>query len=163
MVASAAIVRLSWRSLRDPRSHGFYRFVAFELLIALVLLNVPVWFHHPLSAHQLVSWALGAASIGLAIERFRLLRVIGRPSPTSSQSANLGFENTPTLVTAGVQGFIRYPMYASLLAFVWCAQLKNPLTISSIVLAVSASCFLIVASIAEERENLVRFGAVYAA
>lgn len=111
LVASTVIVRLSWRSLRDPRSHGFYRFFAFELLIALVLLNVPVWFHHPLSACQLVSWALGAASIGLAIAGFRLLRVIGRPSPTSPQGANLGFENTTTLVTTGVYGFIRHPMY----------------------------------------------------
>ncbi len=163
LVASAAIIRLSWRSLRDPRSHGFYRFFAFELLIALVLLNVPVWFHHPLSARQLVSWALGGTSIGLAIEGFRLLRVVGRPSPTSSRGANLCFENTTTLVTVGLYGFIRHPMYASLLALVWCAQLKNPFTTSSIVLAVSSSGFLIAASVAEERENLLRFGAAYAA
>jgi len=105
----------------------------------------------------------GAASIGLAVEGFRLLRVVGKPSPTSSQGSNLDFENTTTLVTAGVYGFIRHPMYASLLALVWCAQLKSPFAISSIVLAVSASGFLVAASIAEERENVVRFGAAYAA
>ena len=163
LLASGAIIRLSWRPLKDRRSHGFYRFFAFELLSGLVLLNVPVWFHDPLSARQLVSWALGAASIGLAIEGFRLLRLVGRPSPASSQGTNLDFENTTTLVTTGVYGFIRHPMYASLLALVWCAQLKNPLAISSVVLAVSASGFLIATSVAEERENLVRFGAAYAA
>jgi hypothetical protein len=42
LAASTAIIRLSWRSLGDLRSHGFYRFIAFELLVALVLLNVPV-------------------------------------------------------------------------------------------------------------------------
>lgn len=160
---SAAIIWLSWRSLKDFRSHGFYRFFAFELLAALILLNVPAWFREPLSARQLASWLLGAASIGLAIEGFRLLRVIGRPSLTTTQGTNLAFENTTTLVTAGAYRYIRHPMYASLLALVWCAYLKDPLTISSIVLAVSATGSLIATSVVEERENLVRFGADYAA
>jgi protein-S-isoprenylcysteine O-methyltransferase Ste14 len=161
--ASAAIVRLSWRPLRDLRSHGFYRFFAFELLSALILLNIPMWFRDPLSARQLVSWFLGAVSIGLAIEGFRLLRTIGRPAPTAAGSANLAFENTTTLVTAGVYGLIRHPMYASLLALVWCAYLKNPFAIGGIVLALSVSGFLVATSVAEERENLARFGAAYAA
>ena len=161
--ASAAIIQLSWRSLRDLRSHGFYRFLAFELLSALILLNVPVWFRDPLSARQLVSWFLGAASIGLAIEGFRLLRVIGRPAPTVARDTNLPFENTTTLVTVGAYRFIRHPLYASLLALVWCAYLKNPFAISGIVLALSASGFLIATSVAEERENLMSFGVAYAA
>ena len=160
---SAALIQLSWRSLRDWRSHGFYRFFAFELLSALILLNVPVWFRDPLSARQLASWFLGAASIILAIEGFRLLRVIGKPSPTTARDANLGFENTTTLVTVGAYRFIRHPLYASLLALVWSAYLKNPSTISSIVLALSATSFLIATCVAEERENLVRFGAAYVA
>ena len=162
LAVSAAITQLSWRSLRDLRSHGFYRFFAFELLSALVLLNVPMWFRDPLSSRQLVSWFLGAASIGLAIEGFRLLRLIGRPTPAAVRSTNLPFENTTTLVTVGAYRFIRHPLYASLLALVWCAYLKNPLAISGIVLALAASSFLIATSIAEERENLMRFGAAYA-
>ena len=160
---SAAIIGLSWRSLRDFRAHGFYRFFAFELLLALILLNVPMWFHHPLSPRQLVSWFLGAASIGLAIEGFRLLHLIGRPAPTAALSTNLPFENTTTLVTVGAYRFIRHPLYASLLALVWCAYLKGPFAIVGIVLALSASGFLIATSVAEERENLVSFGAAYAA
>ena len=160
--ASAAIVRLSWRSLRDPRSHGFYRFFAFELLSALILLNVPMWFRDPLSARQLVSWFLGAISIGLAIEGFRLLRVIGRPAPTAARSTNLPFENTTMLVTVGAYRLIRHPMYASLLALVWCAYLKNPFAIGGIVLALCASGFLIATAVTEERENLATFGAAYA-
>lgn len=161
--ASAAIILLSWRSLRAVRSHGFYRFFAVELLSALILLNVPLWFRDPLSGRQLVSWFLGVASIGLAIEGFRLLRVMGRPAPTTARSTNLPFENTTALVAVGAYRFIRHPMYASLLALVWCAYLKNPFAISGIVLALSASGFLIVTSVAEERENLVSFGAAYAA
>ena len=163
IVASAAIVRLSWRPLKDLRSHGFYRFFAFELLSALILLNVPMWFRDPLSGRQLVSWFLGAVSIGLAIEGFRLLRLIGRPAPTVAGSTNLAFENTTELVAVGAYGLIRHPLYASLLALVWCAYLKNPLAIGSLVLAPIASGFLIATSVAEERENLTRFGAAYAA
>ena len=161
LAASVAITQLSWRSLRSLRSHGFYRFFAFELLSALILLNVPMWFRDPLSARQLVSWFLGAASIGLAIEGFRLLRRIGRPMPTAARSTNLPSENTTALVTVGAYRFIRHPMYASLLALVWCAHLKNPLAIGGIVLALGASGFLIATSIAEERENLMSFGAAY--
>ena len=147
--ASAAILPLSWRSLRDLRTHGFYRFFAFELLLALILLNAPLWFRDPLSARQLVSWLLGAVSIGLAIEGFRLLRVIGRPRPAAEPgandpSANLPFENTTTLVTIGAYRWIRHPLYASLLALGWSAYLKNPASVmASMALTLGASGFLL--------------------
>ncbi|MGB9455072.1 MAG: hypothetical protein WCB12_03455 [Bryobacteraceae bacterium] len=160
---SAAFIGLSWRPLRDLRSHGFYRFFAFELLSALILLSAPVWFRDPLSIRQLVSWFLGAVSIGLAIEGFRLLRLIGRPVATTVRSTNLTFENTTTLVTVGAYRFIRHPLYTSLLALVWCAYLKRPFARSALVLALSASGFLAATSVAEERENLGTFGAAYAA
>ena len=163
LAGSAAILWLSWRSLRNLRSHGFYRFFAFELISALIVLNAPVWFRDPLSARQLVSWLLGAASIGLAIEGFRLLRLIGRPSAAAACATNLGFENTTSLVTVGAYRFIRHPLYASLLALAWCAYLKNPLPISRIVMALSATGFLVATSVAEEKENLARFGAAYKA
>jgi protein-S-isoprenylcysteine O-methyltransferase Ste14 len=162
LAASAGITRLSWRSLRDRRCHGFYRFFAFELLAALILVNVPMWFRDPFSARQLASWVFGAASIGLAIEGFRLLRQVAGPTSTTFPGTNLPFENTRTLVTIGAYRFIRHPLYASLLALVCCAYLKNPLAMSAIVLALGASGFLIATSIVEERENLAHFGATYA-
>jgi len=163
LAASVAIFQLSRRSLKDLRAHGFYRFFAFECLSALILLNAPVWFRRPFTARQLVSWFLGAASIGLAIEGFRLLRMIGRPVPTAAQNANLPFENTTMLVTVGVYRFIRHPLYASLLALVWCAYLKNPLAIGSTVLALIASGFLLATVVAEEGQNIASFGGAYAA
>jgi protein-S-isoprenylcysteine O-methyltransferase Ste14 len=162
VAASAVVFVLSWRSIRDFRSHGFYRFFAFELLAALILLNAPVWFHDPFSVRQLISWLLGAVSIGLAIEGFRLLRVIGRPRPIAAQSTNLAFENTSTLVTIGVYRWIRHPLYASLLALTGCAYLKSPCAASSIVLTVCACGFFMATALVEERENLKRFGVEYA-
>jgi protein-S-isoprenylcysteine O-methyltransferase Ste14 len=160
--ASVVTLPLSWRALRDPHAHGFYRFFAFELLIALILTNAPLWFHSPFSARQLAAWLLGAISILLAIEGFRLLKAIGRPDRAASQNANLPFENTTTLVTVGAYRLIRHPLYASLLALAWSAYLKDPFGAASIALTLGASGFLLATAIAEEKENLRRFGATYA-
>ena len=111
----------------------------------------------------MVSWCLEALSIGLAIEGFRLLSLIGRPTPAAAISTNLPFENTTSLVTVGASRWIRHPLCASLLALVWGTYLKHPLATGSIVTTVCASGFLVATAIAEERENLQRFGAVYAA
>ncbi|MGD0292952.1 MAG: isoprenylcysteine carboxylmethyltransferase family protein [Terracidiphilus sp.] len=160
--ASAAIVSLSWRSLKDAHTHGFYRFFAFELLLGLILWNAPLWWRDPLSWRQLASYLLGAVSIGLAIEGFRLMRVIGQPAPGRIESTNLAFENTTTLVTLGVYRWIRHPLYASLLALTGCAYFKNPTGLASIVLTLGTSGCLLGTALAEEGENLKRFGAAYA-
>lgn len=162
LAASAAFFLLSWRSLRSPRSHGFYRFFAFEFLAALILWNVPHWFREPLSPRQLVSWFLLLVSLVLAIEGFRLLRIIGKPAPQAARDTNYGFENTTALVTVGAYRFIRHPMYASLLALAWGACLKQLSTVS-VALALAASAFLLLTALIEEAENLARFGAPYAA
>jgi protein-S-isoprenylcysteine O-methyltransferase Ste14 len=162
LAASTAILPLSWRSFRNFRAHGFYRFFAFESLLALILLNAPKWFRNPFSARQLIAWFLGAVSIGLAIEGFRLLKVIGRPVTASSGSANLAFENTTALVTVGAYRWIRHPLYASLLALAGSAWLKDPLGACSLALIAGASASLLATAITEEQENLQRFGEVYA-
>ncbi len=157
------MVLVSWRSLGAPRSHGFYRFFGFELLFILILLNAPHWFREPLSARQLVSWVLLAASLGLAIEGFRLLRSLGKPVREAPRDATLlPFENTMALVTSGAYRFIRHPLYASLLAGAWGACLKHP-SVASAGLALGASGFVVATAITEERENLARFGPAYAA
>jgi protein-S-isoprenylcysteine O-methyltransferase Ste14 len=162
IAASAVFAFLTWRSLRIPRTHGFYRFFAFELLTALVLLNAPDWFRAPLSTRQMASWIMLAASAGLAVEGFRLLLEIGRPSQDAVPSANLWFENTTALVTAGIYRFIRHPMYASLMWLGWGAFLKHP-SRTGLALTIGACAFLVATAIVEERENLARFGAAYAA
>jgi protein-S-isoprenylcysteine O-methyltransferase Ste14 len=160
-LSSAGILWLSWRSLRSPRSHGFYRFFAFEFIAAAILLNVPHWFDHPFSPRQLASWLLLTASAALAIEAFRLLRILGRPSRERSDPTRLGFENTSQLVIVGLYRRIRHPMYASLLALAWGATLKDP-SLASLALGLAASLSLLATALAEERENLARFGAAYA-
>ena len=101
-------------------------------------------------------------SIGLAIEGFRLLRVIGRPRPDAAESTNLAFENTTALVTVGAYRLIRHPLYASLLALTGCAYLKDPWAPSSTALTICACGFFVATALVEERENLKRFGGEYA-
>jgi len=161
VAVTAALALMSRKSLAAPRSHGFYRFFAFELLSGLVLWNAPGWFREPWSGHQLASWALLAASAGLAIDAFRLILTAGQPAQGAAQDTNLWFENTTKLVGAGIYRWIRHPMYASLMALGWGAFLKQP-GATGVGLALGASGFLLATAIAEERENLARFGGAYA-
>jgi protein-S-isoprenylcysteine O-methyltransferase Ste14 len=153
VLASVGIVWFSWTSLHDRRSHGFFRFFAFESILALILLNVEHWFRDPFSAFQIVSWLLLFGSLFLAVHGFYLLRLIGRPEGS--------FENTTTLVRLGAYRHIRHPLYSSLLGLGWGVFFKDPSLLGG-VLVLATSAFLIATAKAEEVENLHRFGADYA-
>ncbi|MFQ6101967.1 MAG: methyltransferase family protein [Anaerolineae bacterium] len=153
-VMSVGIIFVSWTSLRDPRSHGFFRFFAFESILALTLLNLERWFSDPFSVLQIISWLLLLSSLILVVHGFHLLRMIGRP--------NDGIENTTALVVRGAYKYIRHPLYSSLLLFGWGVFFKDPSLLSGI-LVVASSTFLVATARVEEVENLRKFGADYAA
>lgn len=153
LAASAGILVFSWKSIRDPRVHGFYRFFAFELLVILILLNVDNWFTEVLSPVQIISWILLLCSMFLAIHGFWLLRYIGKPKGD--------FENTTELVMVGAYKFIRHPLYASLLLLGWGAFFKDS-SVPALVIALTLTLFLVLTARTEEGENLKRFGATYA-
>jgi protein-S-isoprenylcysteine O-methyltransferase Ste14 len=160
-LASAGILWISWRCLRSPRSHGFYRFFVFEFIAALVVLNAPQWFVDPFSPRQLASWFLLFGSIWPAVVGLRLLITTGRPAPESPDPTQLAFEKTTALVATGMYRYIRHPMYASLLGLAWGVALKD-LSAASVVLAVAASASVLATALAEEREDLAHFGPSYA-
>lgn len=160
-LASAGILRVSSRSLRSPRSHGFYRFFAFEFIVALIVLNARYWFRDPLAPRQLAAWLLLFGSIWPAVVGLRLLQTRGRPSREASDPTKLAFEKTTALVSTGMYRYIRHPMYASLLGLAWGAALKD-LSALSIALAVAVFLSLVSTALAEERENLAYFGSSYA-
>ncbi|MBI4788601.1 MAG: isoprenylcysteine carboxylmethyltransferase family protein [Chloroflexi bacterium] len=153
IIATAGIAAYSLPSLRDPRSHGFFRFFAFESILALILLNVAHWFDDPFSARQIVSWLMLIASGFLALHGFYLLRVIGKPRGN--------IENTTTLVRRGAYRYVRHPLYSSLLWLAWGAFLKDVSPISIALVAV-ATLALFATAKAEEAENFAKFGATYA-
>ena len=73
-IVSVSIVLLSWKSLQNLRSHGFFRFFAFECVLGLFLLNVGFWFHEPFSIIHVISWLLLLSSLVMVVNGFYLLR-----------------------------------------------------------------------------------------
>jgi protein-S-isoprenylcysteine O-methyltransferase Ste14 len=153
MVLSFGAIILSWTALRNPRSHGFYRFFAFEFIIGITLLNVDLWFSDPLSLIHILSWLLLFSSLVVVILGFYALRKFGEPVG--------GVDATTRLVTGGIYCYIRHPLYGSLFLFNWGVFFKNP-WLPAILLAVGASLLLFITAKIEERLNLEKFGADYA-
>ena len=151
-IVSAGIIFVSWTSFTRPRSYGFYRFFAFELILALLLLNLENWFNNPFSLFQIISWVLLICSIVLVAHGVYLLRVAGRPKT--------GVESTTKLVKLGAYKYIRHPLYSSLLFLAWGAFFKDVSLIGGI-LALLCTGFLIATAKVEEAENLRKFGSEY--
>jgi protein-S-isoprenylcysteine O-methyltransferase Ste14 len=160
IAASADSAAVSWSSLRDVRTHGFYRFFGWEAILALILLNFDCWFCEPFSAHQAISWPLLIASLFLAILGARSLRRVGRPSDKRVDQHLIGVEKTTNLITVGVYRYIRHPIYASLLLLAWGVFFKeiSPLGAG---LALVATVVLVLTAKIEEAENVRFFGAAY--
>ena len=138
VILSLPIIWVSRRSLRHPTSHGFSRFFAFEAILALIVLNLPYWFAHPLEVRQLISWVLLAVSLVFVVWGFVLLRRRGGFSPAAEASPSYEWEKTGHLVTTGIYGYIRHPMYSSLLFLAWGAVLKS-VSIGTLLLGAIAS------------------------
>jgi protein-S-isoprenylcysteine O-methyltransferase Ste14 len=161
LVASAGIVYVSRVSLCTPRSHGFYRFFAWEFILILILLNLEKWFHNPFSMHQIISWFTLFVSLFLVVHGVYLLRMIGKPDDRRSEDgATIGFEKTTTLVMVGAYKYIRHPLYSSLLFLAWGVFFKDPSWLGGI-LALAATIFLVVTAKVEEAEDIRFFGPAY--
>jgi protein-S-isoprenylcysteine O-methyltransferase Ste14 len=163
VIASAIIVCVSRASLCAPRSHGFYRFFAWECILVLVLLNLESWFRDPLSLHQLISWPLLIISAFLVLHGVYLLRLVGSPDSVREEDVPmLGMEKTTALVTVGAFKYIRHPLYSSLLFLAWGVFFKSPSWLG-VSLALMATLFLVVTAKIEEAENVRFFGPAYQA
>ncbi|MGY4829994.1 methyltransferase family protein [Sphaerotilaceae bacterium SBD11-9] len=160
-VGSAFFVYVSRHALRNPRAHGFYRFFAWEMMLALVLINFPRWTADPFSPRQIASWLLLLLSVVLVVEALKLLKQIGRPGEARPDAELFAFEKTSALVTSGIFRFIRHPMYAALLYLTWGAYLKD-ITLASTLLAGGASIALLITALRDEAECLQHFGNEYA-
>jgi protein-S-isoprenylcysteine O-methyltransferase Ste14 len=160
---SAALAYLSRASLTTPRSHGFYRFLAWESIVALAVLNFRSfgqWFGDPLGLRQLVSWVLLFGSIVPAAWGAQALRTRGRPRSGREDGKLFEFEKTTQLVTTGPFTYVRHPLYSSLLLLAWGVFFKRPTVVAG-ALALCATAFLVATARAEESENLRYFGDAY--
>lgn len=161
LAGSVVILVVSWPSLGHPRSHGFYRFFAWELILALFVLDAPVWFIDPFSPNQLISWPLLVICwLPLALG-IRALRGSGKPVERRDGAPELlAFEKTTALVTTGIYHYIRHPLYGSLLILTWGIFFKSPDWLG-LVLATAATAFLFATAVADEAECVRFFGPSY--
>ncbi len=161
ILGSLGLLYVSRRSLTRPRSHGFYRFYAWELILALFLLNAPAWFVDWLAWHQLIAWVLLFAAIVPLVLGVRALRKMGRPDgQRRSEPELMAFERTTNLVTDGVYRYIRHPLYSSLFLLAWGIFFKLP-SWAGIALALAASAFLVATARSDEAECIESFGDPY--
>ena len=157
---SVLLVIVSRKSLTQPRSHGFYRFFAWEILLGMFILNAEKWFQNPFAWYQLVSWALLIVSIVLVTLGLRLLRQIGEQDAARNDASLLALEKTSKLVTVSLYRYIRHPLYSSLLFLGWGIFFKSPSWLDA-GLVLLCTLFLTATARVEERENINYFGAEY--
>ena len=154
------LIRLSWRALANPKSHGFYRFFAFEGLLVLLIRNQPYWFIEPFSLMHLLSWLLLFISVVFIIRSMIMLKRYGGHAERAMLPENYAFENTTHLVQEGLYHYIRHPMYSSLLFLAWGTFFKR-MTALDFILALLVTAFLLASAKIEERENIQFFGEKY--
>ena len=161
VTATVLLLYVSRASLLRPRSHGFFRFLAWEAIVGLTLLNAPVWFRRWLSWNQIISWILLLVSfipLGLGIGGLRLR---GQADPIArGDRALLAFERTTKLVVVGVFRYIRHPMYCSLLLLTWGLFFKGLSAVGGVLASAATLCLLLTAR-ADEAECLRAFGNDY--
>jgi len=161
ILGSIVLIAISWTSLRHPNSHGFYRFFAWEAILALIIINAPKWINHWLAWYQIISWILLIACIAPLIFGVQTLRTRGKPNKDVRPDPQLlAFEKTTKLVTSGIYKYIRHPLYSSLLLLNWGVFFKAPSEIG-ITLALLATLFLSATAKADEAECIQVFGTDY--
>ena len=159
----AVTVGIVWAlrsSLRSLRTHGLYRLVAWETILALGLLNIDTWFNSPFSLRQMVSWILLVACTAVGVHGTVFLLRYGKPEKKRDDPSLYTIEKTTKLVTVGAYRYIRHPLYCCFLLLAWGVFFKNPSWIGA-ALAVMASLFLTLTARTEEAENIRFFGTAY--
>jgi len=161
LVLTGLLLYISRAALRVPRSHGFYRFFAWEFTLTLILLNLDVWFVNPLSWYQIISWLL--LILSLIPLSFGVPTLIKQGKSTAKRAGEpqlLAFEKTSALVTNGIYGYIRHPLYSSLLLLTWGVYFKAPYGWGT-PLVLGATFFLVLTAKADEVECIRFFGSAY--
>jgi protein-S-isoprenylcysteine O-methyltransferase Ste14 len=155
------LVYISRASLHQSRSHGFYRFFAWEAILALFLLNVDFWFRDPFAWYQIIAWTLLFGCIVPLVFGVQALRARGKPTENREGDPSLlAFEKTTALVTTGIYRYIRHPLYSSLLLLAWGIFFKLPSLFGGI-LVILATVFLVLTAKADEAECTKFFGPAY--
>lgn len=159
-ILSLMVVIISWRTMFDSKTHGFYRFFSWICMSWLFASNYKFWFVDPFGIPQIISWILLFYSAYLVIAGILLIKYIGKPSSDRDEKNLFGFEKTTQLIETGVFRHTRHPLYASLIFVTWGIFLKNP-QISLLIISLLSTFFLYITSRYDEKECINYFGEKY--
>ena len=160
ILCTIVLAIVSLRNFRKLEFRGIFRFLAWELILALFLINMDFWFNQKFSIHQVFSWGFLFISFYLLADSTLLMIMEGKPRPNRPDAALFGFEKTTHLVTSRIYHYIRHPMYSSLLFLAWGLFLKG-ISWIAFILAVASTLSIIASSLLEEKEDIQYFGQKY--
>jgi protein-S-isoprenylcysteine O-methyltransferase Ste14 len=156
------LIIISFRSLKKPGSHGFYRFFGWEATLFLAVCNIRFWFTDPSSIPQIISWICLFYALYLVIAGVILLKKRGKAQKSREDTALFAFEKTTQLVETGLFRYIRHPLYGSLLFLSVGIFLKHPACFQLVVTLFSSVMYYLTARM-DEKECVAYFGDVYRA
>ncbi len=159
-ILSIPLVLLSWRTLFNVKSHGFYRYFSWECIVWLGVSNIRNWFDDPFSTPQFFSWILLFIALYLVITGVILLKMKGKPIEERNEKGLYSFEKTSDLIDTGIYKYIRHPLYSSLLFLTWGIFLKQ-ITLPLFLISLISTIFLFLTAIFDEIECLEYFGERY--
>jgi len=159
-ILSIPVIIISWRTIFNLRSHGFYRFLSWECIIWLFASNYRYWFVDPAGVKQVFSWIFLVVSAYVVLAGVILMKREGRPGRAGKQKSLYRFEETSRLVDTGIFKYIRHPLYSSLLFLTWGIFLKNT-TLVLLIISILSSVFLLITALIDEKECIEYFGDEY--
>ena len=162
ILLSIPVIIISFRSLRIPGSHGFYRFFGWESTLWLAVSNIRYFYKDIFSFPQIISWICLFYGTYLVISGIIDLKKGGKAQPNREDPALFTFEKTTKLVESGVFRYIRHPLYGSLLFLSIGIFLKHPALIPTIVTLFSLVMYYLTARM-DEKECIAYFGEAYRA
>jgi protein-S-isoprenylcysteine O-methyltransferase Ste14 len=157
---SIPVVIISWRTLFNIKSHGFYRFFSWECILWLIVNNYRYWFDNPFSIKQIFSWVFLFYSLFLVIIGIKLIKRVGKSQKNRDDDTLYQFEKTTELIETGIYKYIRHPLYGSLLFLTWGIYFKNT-TPGLLIISVISTILLYLTARFEEKENITYFGEKY--
>ena len=160
IAGTAVLAYISRASLRVPGSHGYYRFFAWELILALFVMSLNDWNGHVHTPDEIASEVLMNISLLLVVLGYLSLFLFGKYDANRNESPLLFIEKTTSLVTRGLYRYIRHPIYSSLIFLDWGLCFKEMSWLNGCI-ALVACVFLVITSRAEENENINYFGSQY--
>ncbi|MBN2426706.1 MAG: DUF1295 domain-containing protein [Deltaproteobacteria bacterium] len=148
--------------------YRYYRL--FFNLLAMVTLIPPVWYGIHLRKHllwqvegfwTLLRWGLLAVAVVLSIAgamKYDLRQFLGLRQIMTGRSAK-ALTASGQLDTTGILGITRHPWYLAALILVWAGS--PAVYVSTLIVQVVLSLYLIVGTLLEERKLIVEYGAAY--